>query len=215
MLLFLFFSFFNALTLNELGTGYFQPLGSASPRFLLLSSYFLSLFAPRMRSLNFIIFVGLVFFFWLPILVKFGGIETLYVLITGKLLQPLELSRSDWRSGSGIYLSIRGPTAFFDELMSVIYFIEIDSGRGWITLDWIDSLLAFLHLRNSCLPPPWPLSDHWKNFLSSFESYIWKIVLHISLERLILLLVSSLILTLLWLVFLGGLIRRLSYCFIW
>lgn len=135
MLLFLFFSFFNALTLNELGTGYFQPLGSASPRFLLLSSYFLSLFAPRMRSLNFIIFVGLVFFFWLPILVKFGGIETLYVLITGKLLQPLELSRSDWRSGSGIYLSIRGPTAFFDDLMSVIYIIEIDSGRGWITLD--------------------------------------------------------------------------------
>lgn len=88
-----------------------------------------------MRSLNFIIFVGLVFFFWLPILVKLGGIETLYVLITGKLLQPLELSRSDWRSGSGIYLSIRGPTAFFDELMSVIYIIEIDSGRGWITLD--------------------------------------------------------------------------------
>lgn len=90
-----------------------------------------------MRSLNFIIFVGLVFFFffWLPILVKFGGIETLYVLITGKLLQPLELSRSDWRSGSGIYLSIRGPTSFFDELMSVIYIIEIDSGRGWITLD--------------------------------------------------------------------------------
>lgn len=66
---------------------------------------------------------------------KFGGIETLYVLITGKLLQPLELSRSDWRSGSGIYLSIRGPTSFFDELMSVIYIIEIDSGRGWITLD--------------------------------------------------------------------------------
>lgn len=60
-----FFSFFNALTLSELGTGYFQPLGSASPRFLLLSSYFLSLFAPRMRSLNFIIFVGLVFFFFL------------------------------------------------------------------------------------------------------------------------------------------------------
>lgn len=78
-----------------------------------------------------------VFFFWLPILVKFGGIETLYVLIMGKLLQPLELSRSAWRSGSGIYLSIRGPTAFFDELMSVIYIIEIDSGRGWITFDRI------------------------------------------------------------------------------